>query len=99
MAASYYAYFEKNRELADFLKKLESVETILKSGQITLVIDADKFQPFDLLNPGKQTQALSRIEADRDAALEAAKQNAPAGRTALAEASNLDDEGAASDGE
>ncbi len=99
MAASYYAYFEKNRELADFLKKLESVETILKSGQITLVIDADKFQPFDLLNPGKQTQALSRIEADRDAALEAAKQDAPAGRTALAEASNQDDEGAASDGE
>lgn len=48
-AAKHYAIFEKNPKLSSFLKKLEAVERILQSGQMTLVLDADKFIPFDLL--------------------------------------------------
>ena len=49
-AARYYEALEKNRALADFLKKLEAIEEILKSGRTTLVIDTAKMVPFDLLN-------------------------------------------------
>lgn len=48
-AANYYAYFEQNRQLADFLKKLETVEEILKSGRMTLVLDAHTIVPFEIL--------------------------------------------------
>lgn len=47
-AAKYYKVFEQNRALSDFLKKLESAEEILRSGQITLVMDALKFNPLDV---------------------------------------------------
>lgn len=48
-AAKYYQLFAENPELSAFLKKLETVESIFESGQITLVLDADKFVPFDIL--------------------------------------------------
>ena len=48
-AAKYYEAFAQNRELSDFLKKLETVEKIFDAGQITLVLDAAKLAPFDLL--------------------------------------------------
>ncbi|MCB9856622.1 MAG: protease modulator HflC [Phycisphaerales bacterium] len=67
-AATYYAFFEKNRELADFLKKLETVEEILKAGRTTLVIDTKMIIPFEILsgmNSAGMTPSL----------------NAPAGRT------------------
>lgn len=55
-AAKYYRIFAENPELSAFLKKLETVETIFESGQITLVLDADKFVPFDIL---KTVEALA----------------------------------------
>lgn len=57
-AATYYTYFEKHRELADFLKKLDTVEAILKSGKMTLVLDADKIVPFEILS-GKSSATAS----------------------------------------
>jgi membrane protease subunit HflC len=48
-AAKYYKIFAENRRLSDFLKKLETVRKIFKAGQITLVMDANKFVPFDVL--------------------------------------------------
>lgn len=48
-AAKYYKVFEENPRLSDFLKKLEAVEEILESGQITLVMDAERFIPLDIL--------------------------------------------------
>lgn len=48
-AAKYYKIFAENRQLSDFLKKLETVERILESGQITLVFDSGKIPPFDVL--------------------------------------------------
>ncbi len=49
-AAKYYKVFEENLELSNFLKKIEMVEEIMQSGQLTLVMDADKFIPLDILN-------------------------------------------------
>jgi membrane protease subunit HflC len=49
LAAKYYETFAKNPQLSDFLKKLETVEKIFKAGQITLVLDAAKVAPFDLI--------------------------------------------------
>lgn len=57
-AAKYYKVFEENLELSNFLKKIEMVETIMKSGQITLVMDADKFIPLDILSE------LSKVAAE-----------------------------------
>ena len=48
-AAKYYRIFAENPQLSDFLKKLEAVEKILSSGQITLVMDAEEFIPMDIL--------------------------------------------------
>jgi len=49
-AAKTYAVFEQNRELADFLKKLESFEEILKAGKTALVLDAKTFPAFEILS-------------------------------------------------
>ncbi|HWL93029.1 MAG TPA: protease modulator HflC [Phycisphaerae bacterium] len=59
-AAKYYKIFAENPELSAFLKKLETVEAIFESGQITLVLDADKFVPFDIL---KSVEAVSASPA------------------------------------
>jgi modulator of FtsH protease HflC len=48
-AATYYEVFAKNPQLSDFLKKLETVQRIFEAGQITLVLDAAKIAPFDLI--------------------------------------------------
>ena len=45
----FYPIFAENRELADFLKKRESILKILQSGEITLVLSADEIIPFDEL--------------------------------------------------
>lgn len=61
-AAKYYVYFERNRELADFLKKLETVEEILKSGKMTLVIDSEVWMPFEIFrgkSSGRAQPSLS----------------------------------------
>lgn len=49
LAAKYYEAFAKNQRLSDFLKKLETVQRIFETGQITLVLDAAKMAPFDLI--------------------------------------------------
>lgn len=48
-AATYYRVFAENRKLSDFLKKLEAVRKIFDAGQMTLVMDAGKFMPFEIL--------------------------------------------------
>jgi len=50
-AAEYYRVFEKNPELAMFLRKLEVLEQTLKE-KATVVLSADT-EPFDLLQGGK----------------------------------------------
>ena len=54
-AAKYYKVFAENQRLSSFLKKLETMERILASGQITLVFDANVL-PFDTLNPKRLLQ-------------------------------------------
>lgn len=73
-AAKYYEAFAKNRELSDFLKKLETVEKIFDAGQITLVIDAAQITPFDLLKEATQQyeeNAGSQPKTDRGASIAA----------------------------
>jgi membrane protease subunit HflC len=56
-AARYYEAFAKNPKLSDFLKKLETVQKIFEAGQITLVLDAAKIAPFDLIKEAGKTYA------------------------------------------
>jgi modulator of FtsH protease HflC len=56
-AAEYYQAFEKNPDLAMFLRKLEVLEVILK--QKSTVVLSDDTEPFDLLRGG---QALPKTE-------------------------------------
>ena len=58
-AATYYEAFAQNRHLSDFLKKLETIEQIFEAGQITLVLDAAKLAPFDLLSAVGKSEKLS----------------------------------------
>ena len=51
-AATYYAIFRENPELAEFLRKLDSLRLIMKN-QTTLVLDTN-VAPFDLLKPGSE---------------------------------------------
>ncbi|NOY74625.1 MAG: protease modulator HflC [Kiritimatiellaeota bacterium] len=51
-AAAYYAVFKKKPELAVFLKKLDSLKSIVKSRTV-LVLDTDT-APFDLLKPNSE---------------------------------------------
>lgn len=50
-AAKYLKFFAENATLSDFLKKRETLLRILKAGKITLVLDASRVIPFDLLRP------------------------------------------------
>ena len=52
-AAKYYAVFKQNPDLAEFLRKLDSLREIMK-GRTTLVVDTNT-APFDLLKPGAET--------------------------------------------
>lgn len=49
VAASYNVKFAENRELSDFLKRLETLQRIIEAGHITLVLDAAQLEPFTLL--------------------------------------------------
>ena len=51
-AAQYYAVFKQNPELAEFLRKLDSLKVVMK-GRTTLVVDT-RTPPFDLLRPGAE---------------------------------------------
>lgn len=51
-AAAYYAVFKKEPKLAIFLKKLDSLKSIVKSRTV-LVLDTDT-APFDLLKPNSE---------------------------------------------
>jgi len=48
-AAKYYKVFEEYRTLSDFLKKRESILRLLAKGQTTVVLDAARIIPFDIL--------------------------------------------------
>lgn len=55
-AAKYYKVFAEHRELSAFLKKLETIRSIFEAGNITMVMNADDFVPFDILKEvGKTT--------------------------------------------
>jgi len=51
-AAKYYAVFKENPELAEFLRKLDSLREVMK-GRTTLLLDTNT-APFDLLKPGAE---------------------------------------------
>lgn len=51
-AATFYAVFRENPELAEFLRKLDSLRLIMRN-QTTLVLDTN-VAPFDLLKPGSE---------------------------------------------
>ncbi len=53
VAATHYAVFQQNPELAEFLRKLDSLRIIMQN-QTTLVLDTN-VAPFDLLKPGAET--------------------------------------------
>ena len=63
-AAKYYQVFAQQRELSDFLKKLEAVQRIFEAGQMTLVMDANDFVPFEILKKvGKGAQGAGETAA------------------------------------
>lgn len=51
-AAQYYAVFKENPELAEFLRKLDSLRSIMRN-RTTLVLDTD-VAPFNLFKPGAE---------------------------------------------
>ena len=51
-AATFYAVFQENPELAEFLRKLDCLRLIMRN-QTTLVLDTN-VAPFDLLKPGSE---------------------------------------------
>ncbi len=68
LAAKYYEAFARNPHLSDFLKKLETVERIFKAGQITLVLDAAKIAPFDLIKEAAKAGRMQEMPADAPSA-------------------------------
>lgn len=48
-AAQYYGEFAKAEELSSFLKQLDAAKQILQSGQTTIILDAERFVPFGVL--------------------------------------------------
>lgn len=80
-AAKYYSVFAQNRKLSDFLKKLEAVKKIFDSGQMTLVMDAGKFMPFDILQQiGTSITSATTQPADEPDSLPEAKAPTPVSR-------------------
>ena len=57
-AAQYYAEFRQDPELAEFLRKLEALRTVMK-GRTTLVVDTAT-PPFDLLKPGAEAPQATK---------------------------------------
>ena len=61
-AAKFYAVFKENPELAEFLRKLDSLRVVMK-GRTTLVVDT-RTPPFDLLRAGAATlEPVSKPES------------------------------------
>ncbi len=58
-AAQYYGVFARAEELSSFLKKLDALQDILKSGNTTVILDSEKAIPFDLLRDPPPPAALS----------------------------------------
>ncbi|MFO0972349.1 MAG: protease modulator HflC [Phycisphaerae bacterium] len=48
-AAQYFAELQKSEEFSAFLKSLEALRSILQSGKTTIIIDANRTIPFNLL--------------------------------------------------
>jgi membrane protease subunit HflC len=48
-AARYYSEFQKSPELSNFLKRIDATERIFRTGKVTVVFDADRHAPFDVL--------------------------------------------------
>ena len=62
-AAKFYAVFKENPELAEFLRKLDSLRVVMK-GRTTLVVDT-RTPPFDLLRAGAETlKADKQVKAE-----------------------------------
>ena len=57
-AAKYYEVFKENPELAEFLRKLDSLRVIMQS-RTTLVLDTN-VAPFDLFKPGAEVLAPAK---------------------------------------
>ncbi|MFQ5501283.1 MAG: protease modulator HflC [Phycisphaerae bacterium] len=77
-AAKYYKIFAENPKLSRFLKGLESLEEVFKSGQSTVVLDANKVFPWDLLKqkhdkPDGSTQSDVHLDSEEDQALAGGK--------------------------
>lgn len=73
-AAKYYRIFAENPELSSFLKKIDTVQQIFESGQITLVLDADKFVPFDILQTMKSVGGDGASKGEPTAASSGSKE-------------------------
>ncbi len=58
-AAQYYAIFEKNPKLSEFLKNLEALGQILRSGKTTLIFNAHQTEPFQMLLEPKSGETKS----------------------------------------
>ena len=73
-SAKFYKVFAENRELAEFLKKSETVLKILKSGESTLILPAGEITPFDLLRrsgaAGKPNSAVQTKAGEHAATAE-----------------------------
>ncbi len=77
-AAKYYEIFAQNQKLSRFLKGLESLEEVFKSGQSTVVLDANKVFPWDLLkqkndDPDGSVRSDVPSEPEEDRALAGVK--------------------------
>lgn len=62
-AASYYAVFKENPELAAFLKKLDSLKKIMET-KTTLVLDTDS-APFDLLKTNAEKLTNPELKQEK----------------------------------
>ena len=58
-AAQYYAVFEKNPKLSEFLKNLEALGQIFRSGKTTLIFNARQTEPFQMLLEPKAGESKS----------------------------------------
>jgi membrane protease subunit HflC len=61
-AAEFYSIFKEEPELAEFLRKLESLRKILPE-KTTLILDTKDYPPFDILNTGKITDKAQKPNA------------------------------------
>jgi membrane protease subunit HflC len=80
-AATYYKVFAENPQLSDFLKKLETVQKIFEAGQITLVLDAAKIAPFDLIREATKVHEAAAATVAKDPPAAAKETPGPTGNS------------------